>query len=241
MNVPCGDADTAGKTAASVEVKPSGLDAGARAEMEAQLARLKAENASLKGELEAQRKELIETNAKYSRQSERLKRLETSAAATVETLEPIYVGSRELEMAETLRLLSEAGESLAAKTSGFCDDLDAQITELPLDKLAQAKLRLKLDGLRSEAQALAVLTSQPAPPEKFEKCRILEVDKALKTAILSAGFKDGVRNGLLLKAGPGGSVLLKVVAVRSMASAAQVLEGDLKELLPGMEATAKVK
>lgn len=241
INLLGGDAEAAGKPAATVEVRASGLDAGGRAEMEAQAERLKAENAALKKELEAQRKELIETNIKHSRQSERLKRIEASAAATMETLEPIYVGSREQEMAEALRLVSEAGASLAARTSGFCDDLDALISELPMDKVGLAKIRLRLDGLRAEAQVLAVLTSPPAPPEKFERCRILEIDKSLRTAVLSAGFRDGVRNGLLLRSGPGGAVVLRVVAVRPLACAAQAVEGDLSALLPGMEASATSK
>lgn len=223
---------------ASAEVKVSGLDVKARAELEGELERLKSENAALAKELEAKRKELIETNFVYSRQSERLKRIELSAAAAVETLEPVYVGSREEEMAGSLRLLSEAGAKLAANVSGFCEELDATISGLPIDKVAQAKLRLGLDGLRREAGDLAVLASPPAPPAKFEKCRILDFDKSLRVAVLSAGFKDGVRNGLLLKAGPDRSVVLKVVAVRPMACAAKVVDGDPERLLPGMEAFA---
>ena len=227
--------------AASAEVRPSGLDAKARAELEGELERLKNEKAALARDLEAARRELIETNIVYSRQSERLKRIELSAAAAVETLEPVYVGSREEELAESLRLLSEAGAKLAANTSGFCEELDATISELPIDKIAQAKLRLSLDGLRREAGDLAVLASPPAPPAKFEKCRILDCDKSLRTAVLSAGYRDGVRNGLLLSAGPDRSVILKVVAVRPMACAAKVVDGDMAKLLPGMEAFAGAK
>lgn len=223
--------------AAAAEAKPSEAAPG-KAGLEGELERLKGENAALAKELSEARRELIETSIIYSRQSERLKRIELSAAAAVETLEPVYVGSREEEMAEALRSLSEAGAKLACATSGFCEELDAVISGLPIDNVAQAKIRLGLDGLRREAGDLAVLASPPAAPAKFEKCRILDCDKSSRLAVLSAGFRDGVRNGLLLSAGPDRSVILKVVAARPMACAARVVSGDPAKLLPGMEAFA---
>jgi hypothetical protein len=48
-----------------------------------------------------------------------------SAAAAMETLEPVYVGSREAEMAEALKLLSQASAKLSATAGSFADGLDA--------------------------------------------------------------------------------------------------------------------
>ena len=238
FSLQAGDAVKIAAPKATAEVRASGLDADDRANLEAELAKLRAGNAALAKELADARRELIETNQVYSRQSERLKRIESSAAAAVETLEPVYVGSREDEIAESLRHLSEASAKLAFNTSSLCEELDAIISELPMDKVAQARIRLRLDELRKESRNMAVLASQPAPPAKFEKCRVLEYDKALKTAVLSAGYKDGVRNGLLLYAGPERSVVLKIVVVRPLASAAKVVSGNPAQLLPGMEAFA---
>jgi hypothetical protein len=238
LNSSAGEAASKAVPKVQAEAKAPEEDAKERVALEAELARLKAANAALAKELEAARRELIETSQVYSRQSERLKRIEISAAAAVETLEPVYVGSREEEMAESLRLLSEASAKLAYNTSSLCEDLDATVSELPMDKVAQARIRLRLDGLRKEARDMAVLASPPGQPVKFEKCRVLDYDKSLKTAVVSAGYRDGVRNGLLLSSGPDRRILLRVVAVRSLVSAAKVVEGDPDALLPGMEAFA---
>lgn len=210
------------------------------AALEAENRRLKEELASQGKELSALRKELIETLDRHSGLAERLRRMELSVAGTVEALEPVYIGAREEEIAESLRQVSESGRRLAGKAADLCDGLKAGLAANP-DKVEAAKLSLKLDELKDEAASLAKLTSPPGSPERFEKCRILEIDDALQALVLSAGFRDGVRSGLALRAGKDGGVLLRVVAVRPFASAAVVAEGDLKGLSPGMEARAASK
>ena len=95
------------------------------AKLQAEIERLKKENAELRvtnGRLKASsqeegsvlRKELIETLDKYSTQAGRLKRLEMSAAGTIETLEPVYMGAREMELEADLKQCAECIESFGS-------------------------------------------------------------------------------------------------------------------------------
>jgi hypothetical protein len=68
------------------------------------------------------------------------------------------------------------------------------------------------------------------------KCRILAVNDELQVAVLDVGFAQGVRNGLTWHAGKDRKVLLKVVSVRPLVSAAMLTKGSLKDIAPGMEA-----
>lgn len=87
------------------------------AEIQAENERLKRENSELRTTLErlktefreesgVLRRELIETLDKYSTQAGRLKRVEKSAAGTIETLEPVYMGTREMDLEADLKTLS---------------------------------------------------------------------------------------------------------------------------------------
>ena len=78
-------------------------------DLRAENKRLKAENQRLAAELafranenDALRKELIETLDKYSTQAGRMRRMEASSAGTIETLEPVYTGAREMEVSADL-------------------------------------------------------------------------------------------------------------------------------------------
>lgn len=213
------------------------------ANLQREISRLNAENAGLKKMIEALkessaeggilRKELIETLDKYSTQAGRLKRMEMSAAGTIETLEPVYMGSRELELASDLKICADSIGELSVQILRYCDEMSAVLPDIISDKVELVKMRLRLERLKEQAVKAAMLARPAEKPRDFSKSRIVEVMEKPELVILSSGYRNGVRMGLLLKCG---KVQLKVVALRPFMCAAVVLKGSIRDLAPGMEA-----
>ena len=186
-------------------------------------------------EAEVLRRELIETLEKSSENLDRLKILELSAASVLDTLEPVYMSSREVELMETLELVFRFGADLAGKSASASEKVLGILPETGLDEVERAKLRVALEEVRKSAGLFARLVHSPADPTGFESCRILAVDDALGVVVLSAGYRSGVRVNLRLWAENDSKTVLKVVALRSFVCAAIPEEGTLRDLVPGMK------
>ena len=208
-------------------------------DLRAENERLKAENRRLTAELafrvnenNAQRKELIETLEIYSTQAGRMRRMEANSAGTIETLEPVYTGAREMELAADLKICISSMKKVSATVLMFADELSKRLPELKLDQVETAKLRIRIDELRSAAEDLARLAAPPQPPGRPGAHRVLELDPRSKLVILNGGYRDGLREGITL--GYDG-VVLKIVAVRNFVSAAAVISGSFEKLAVGCE------
>lgn len=198
----------------------------------ADITRLEEQNRNL-------RKELLDTLERSGRTEERLRRLEESAAGVLERLGPVYTGRREAELAGDLDLILKSGLKLVSRSSAVCELLLPKITGLGLSAVEEARLRVALEELAAQNRVFARLSLPPAPPEKFEKCRILEVVDNPGAVILNAGYRDGVRAHLQLQGGSGGKeLMLRVVAVRPFISAAMPEDGSFRGLSAGMEVRA---
>ena len=208
---------------------------------ETELLRLKTErlNPSEDVETEVLRKELIETLKKSSSLLEKLKILELSAASVLDTLEPVYMTAREVELAETVELLLTTGSGLAAKSAALSEKVLELLPEMKLKDVEHAKLKVASEELWNAAGSFAKLNLPPGEPESFDSCRILAVDPAVGAVVLSAGYRNGVRVNLTLTAENGLETRLKVVTLRSFVCAAVVEEGSLKDLVPGMKVRAR--
>jgi hypothetical protein len=214
-------------------------------DLRAENERLKAENRRLTAELafrenenNALRKELIETLDIYSTQAGRMRRMEASSAGTIETLEPVYTGAREMELAADLQTCISSMKKISAAVLLFTDDLIRRLPELSLDQVETAKLRIQINELRSAAEHLARLAAPPQPPGRPGVHRILELDPRSKLVVLNGGFRDGLREGVTLRYG---EVVLKVVAVRNFVSAAAVISGTFEKLAVGCEVKTSQK
>ena len=201
-------------------------------QLKAENRRLAAELAFRENENKALRKELIETLDKYSTQAGRMRRMEASSAGTIETLEPVYTGTREMELAADLQTCTSSMKKVSAAILTFADDLSKRLPELKLDQVETAKLRIQIDKLRAEAVDMARLAAPPQPPGRPGTHRVLELDPRSKLVILNGGYRDGIREGITL--GQDG-VILKVVAVRNFVSAAVVISGTFEKLAVGTE------
>ena len=186
-------------------------------------------------EAEVLRKELIETLEKSSETLDRLKILELSAASVLDTLEPVYLSSREVELLDTLELVIRFGVDLAGKSASTSEKVLGFLPETKLDDVEQAKLRVALEELRQSAALFAKLVCPPGDPAGFDSCRVLAVDESLGVVVLSAGYRNGVRVNLRLWAENDSRTVLRVVALRSFVCAAIPEEGSVRELVPGMK------
>jgi len=91
------------------------------------MAELKIQQRQFSEENSALRKKLLETLDKYSEQSERIKELEYSVASMIETLDPVHVGQREVELTETLNLIRTSGLKLVSKGKDLIDTIEILI------------------------------------------------------------------------------------------------------------------
>lgn len=202
----------------------------AKSDLQTDMAMLEEQNQNL-------RRELLDTLERCTRLSSRLKQLEMSAAGLIETLNPVYSGQREIELAESLELTMRCGLKLADRSSEVADLLLPKLERLKLEAVEEARLRVALDELTSQARLFARLSVPPGKPEDFRKCRILELDDTLEVAVLSAGHRNGVRVNMNLKVSKTDQTL-RVIAVRPFVSAAVLEKGDFRKLSPGMELQA---
>ena len=200
---------------------------------------LQAENSLLADTNQNLRSELLDTLERCARLSDRVKRMEQSAAGVLETLAPVYTGVREAELAEALDLTTKSGMKLVAKSTNVCEMLYPKIEKLGLADVEKARLRVAIDALSAENQRFARLSVPSVLPEQFKKCRVLEICEKPEVIILNAGYRDGVRVNMSLQAGTEAKpCVLRVVAVRSFVSAAVVVKGNGGELGVGQEVRA---
>lgn len=195
--------------------------------LEERCARLEREAAQL-------RQKLFENIQRYQSQEDRSRRFQLSIAATLANTGRPSAGDREGELLDALRLLCDKNKTLTLSVSDFCDYLDAALSRMNIDKVEKARLAIHLDKLRKCSARLSTAAELIASDQNPGECRILEVDKELRLVILAAGSVHGVRNGLNWYADKSRNCRLQVVGVRPFIAAAVVVEGNIRELAPGM-------
>ncbi len=204
--------------------------------------RLELENESLREKNAALRGELIEIREKFQKQNESFRQLQLWLAGVPAEGTVRETGQREEQLLQALAELSKSGGDLAVNAVSFCELVQTLLRELPVGKVRQAAIRLRLDELVGNARRFIALTD---PEESVEEgidplrtCRILAVDRELSMAVLSAGSAKGVFAGMIYRVGKDRQTQLRVVGVRPHAAAAVVVEGSIADLAPGMEAVA---
>ena len=201
----------------------------------AEIRKLKEEIALLQEEKKVIRKELLETLDKNTMLTGKLKKLEYSAVFLTEKLAPVYTGEREVELVESLRTVMQSSVALASASGNLCSELDKILMQKMIsDPVSAAKLRILINSTSAEIRKIAILNSPAVSPRGFEKCRILNTLFSLNAVSVSAGYRNGVRHGMLLYT-PDGKNVVKIVAVKNFVSAGVVSRGDIRKLGIGME------
>ena len=215
-----------------------------RTESEKKLAELTNERDRLRLEVKAlheenslNRKELIETLEKYSMLAEKLKRLERSAAAVIETLKPEYSDVRADESAESLRTVMQSSVALASAAAAFCGEVEKLIALPGMDSVRAAKLRVMITQIRSQIRNIVRYNTPPAGPQGITTCRILKIDEKLKAAVFSAGYRNGLRAGMVLRTADG-KASFQIILLKDFTSAGLFLTGSPRDVSIGTELLA---
>ena len=199
--------------------------------------RLRSQVKDLQEENSLNRKELIETLEKYSMLAEKLKRLERSAAAVIETLKPEYSDVRADESAESLRTVMQSSVALASAAAAFCGEVDNLISLPGTDPVRAAKLRVMITQIRSQIRNIVRYNTPPAGPQGITTCRILKIDEKLKAAVFSAGYRNGLRAGMVLRTADG-KASFQIILLKDFTSAGLFLTGSPRDVSIGTELLA---
>ena len=199
--------------------------------------RLRSEVKTLQEENSLIRKELIETLEKYSMLAEKLKRLERSAAAVIETLKPEYSDVRADESAESLRTVMQSSVALASAAAAFCGEVEKLIALPGMDSVRAAKLRVMITQIRSQIRNIVRYNTPPAGPQGITTCRILKIDEKLKAAVFSAGYRNGLRAGMVLRTADG-KATFQIILLKDFTSAGLFLTGAPRDVSIGTELLA---
>lgn len=210
--------------------------------------RLELENKSLR-EVETElRRELMELRDHFQKQNESYRLLQLWLAGVPEEGTVRKPGRREEQLYQAMGKISEDGGGLALKAVGFCEEVQQLMRELPIGKVRQVEIQLKLDDLARSARRFVTMTEPVQDAEKgsvpLRTCRILAVNRELSIVVLSVGSVQGAFAGLIYRVGKGAEeeqVRLKVVGVRPSVAAAVVVSGSVDSLAPGMEAVTGEK
>ncbi|MPM73713.1 hypothetical protein SDC9_120695 [bioreactor metagenome] len=199
---------------------------------------LDAEKAA-KARLEA---ELIEQKLKFQAEDERFRQLRLWLAGVQAEGTVRKAGEREEQQLQAIGKLSENGVGLALDAVDFCNRVQLLLRELPIGKVRQAEIQLRLDDLVRKSRRFIAMAEVPKETETgigaLRTCRILAVDRELRVAILSVGSVKGAFAGMIYHVGKDRREQLKLVSVRPAVAAAVLVRGSIENLSPGMEAVA---
>ncbi len=190
---------------------------------DAELDRLRRENAELKAKLLAERA--------------RARDQALFLAAVADEGEFTTSKEREARLLTRLSQLCRDGEKIVVKSKELADEMRTLLREIPLDAAARARCKLLIDDLERVAGSFAASLDDPAadPAKAFRTCRVLEVNRELGLVLLDIGHRQGAFVGLLLRGGPDKKLVLRLEDVRAGVAAAAVLEGEPGQIVPGME------
>ena len=140
-----------------------------------------------------------------------------------------------LDLLKTLKNNTAEGDKLIGKILAFCKYMNDEISNLKVSNEEKVKLKVRIDELKLSAENFGLLVSQSTEKEvQHRNCRILDVSDHLQVVVISAGFLDGIRPGLVLNVIQADNAVIKVIAVRPFVSATVVIEGKLGKISPGM-------
>ncbi len=206
------------------------------------LKRLELELNASKDAVDRLEAELIEQKLKFQAEDERFRQLRLWLAGVQAEGTVRKTGEREAQQLQAIGKLSESGVGLALNTVDFCDRVQLLLRELPIGKVRQAEIQLRLDNLARKSRRFIAMAEIPEKTEggidALRTCQILAVDRDLRIAVLSVGSIKGAFAGMIYHVGKDRQEQLKVVSVRPSVAAAVLVRGSIENLSPGMEAAA---
>ena len=215
------------------------------AELEALEQSLRKEKSNLAAERDLLRQELFDAINQVESQNADLRRLELSVAGLLADGVMPGVPVREARLVEAIREITKRGRDLAVLSAEFCTEVDAVVKSLPAGNLEGVRLRLKIDEVLGASRKFSAVSQWDIESSPVSRCRLTAVNVELNFVVLPVGYSHGVFNGLMLyvpgKTAASAPVKLRVFATRSHTAAAQVADGDIRTLSPGMEAVTDLQ
>ena len=131
----------------------------------------------------------------------------------------------------------QSSVALASASAALCEEV-TKLIQLPgTDEVHAAKLRVMINNIKSLIRDTVRHNTAPAMPQGFTSCRILKLDEPLKAAVFSAGYRDGLRAGMVLRT-PDGKTRFQVIMLRDFTSAGLLLSGEFRSVSIGTELKA---
>lgn len=190
----------------------------------------------LQGESALLRRELSEVLLKYNKLNEELLKYDVGIASISNVWPADQSAERTKNMIEYFETVGTMSEQLKSDIS----ELELLIRKI-LDKdkpddTDKARVRAELQYLMDNSAKLANIAKGFFVERNQESCELLAINDKLQVVAINAGSLSGIRCGMLCRAisSSGKEIVIKVVSVRPFVSAAVVIEGDIKNLLPGM-------
>jgi hypothetical protein len=201
----------------------------------AQLSNARTEVLVLKKRLHALEQNLNDILVDYKKQKKKYERLKLSIASSLDAVTPTKVNDKQMELLKILNRLVKSGNALAVNNIEFTYYVKKLMQTSSLSSLEKARLNLKIEQLKTASIDFSRLTDVDNAQNVPRECQIYNVNDDLQIIVLSAGYVQGIRAGLIVYAGDKGQTKLEVVAVRPYVSAAIVISGSLSNLAPGVK------
>ena len=214
-------------------------------ELETLEQKMRAENARLAAERDLLKQELFDAINQVESQNADFRRLELSVAGLMAAGRMPGSPAREAKLVEAIDKITKSGRDLAILSVEFCNEADAIVKSLPAGNLEGVRLRLKIDEVLGASRKFSAVSQWDIESSPVSRCRLTAVNVELNFVVLPVGYSHGVFNGLILyvpgKTAASAPVKLRVFATRSHTAAAQVADGDIRTLSPGMEAVTDLQ
>jgi len=189
----------------------------------------------VKSEKEILRKILANVLLKAEEKEKAHERLKLSVAGALsnENLEE-FNRNININLLKDLKKNSAEGEKLVSNVFKFCSYMYGEIDKLSIKNEDKVRLKVRIDELKSSAGKFGLLVNRPGKDEvEHKNYRVLVISDELQVVVISVGFLDGIRTGLVMRTKRADDALLKVIAVRAYVCAAIVIEGELENISPG--------
>ena len=144
------------------------------------------------------------------------------------------------ELVEYVVRNKKEGNILLYKFSSFCKYINDAIYRLAIPDEEKLKIECRIDELVAAVEKFGIDVNSTSTEVSKDSCRVLKINDNLGVFIIPKGYYDGIRVGRNLQLPNAGNVRAAIISVRKFVSAAILLDGNLKEISPGMLVNLKI-
>lgn len=132
--------------------------------------------------------------------------------------------------------LIKRGNALSISALAVGGECRKLLNDFPLGPARKAQIELRIEELERSAGLFAGLSLPDN--SSVGSCRILAVERNLKVIVLSAGAGAGIFPGMVFTAKKDPLLKFKVIGTRVEGAVAEIISGDINNIVPGIEVSA---